>query len=126
MKFYVQTTTDYKVTDVITYPHAGYIEIELPTPLPASVLGGAYQLKSGKLTYRGDWDVQEGTEVQAGIDVDNLISVLFNVVSAENAANIIGQVTDEWDDTLKSDVAQKIEIKSASSELFWGSSKLKG
>jgi hypothetical protein len=56
MKVYVQTDKENRVTDVITYPVDGYVEIEATLPLPPSVIGGTYELFGGTFVYRDDWD----------------------------------------------------------------------
>ena len=65
--FYVQTEKDtQKITDVIEYPHEGYVETLLETPLPPKILAGCYKLLDGSVVYVPDWDVD-----QKIIDLEN-------------------------------------------------------
>lgn len=57
--FYIQTNEINKVTDIIEYPYQDYKEIELNTPLPIGVLGGAYKLVNGSVVYFPEWDTNE-------------------------------------------------------------------
>lgn len=59
MTFYIQTGENGKITDIITYPHEGYTEIELPAPLPVGIIGGAYELRDNLVIYRPEWDENE-------------------------------------------------------------------
>ena len=72
MKFYVQTDEVNRITDVITYPHEGYVEIEANLPLPTGVLGGAYELRDGMILYRSEWDTNETVNALRN-DVDMLL-----------------------------------------------------
>lgn len=57
--FFIQTETDTnKITDVIEYAHDGYSEIQLETPLPSKIIGGAYKLLGGSAIYVPEWDVE--------------------------------------------------------------------
>ena len=58
-QFYVQTDSQNRITDVITMPHEGYQPVELDTPLPTGILGGAYELLEGSAVYRIQWDTKE-------------------------------------------------------------------
>ena len=58
-QFYVQTDAQNRITDVITTPHEGYQPVELAAPLPAGILGGAYELLEGSAVYRIQWDTKE-------------------------------------------------------------------
>lgn len=48
MQFYVQIDKDGCVRDCIEYQHAGYMPVELETPLPNGFLGGWYHMVDGK------------------------------------------------------------------------------
>ena len=58
-QFYVQTDSQNRITDVITMPQEGYQPVELDVPLPAGILGGAYELLEGSAVYRIQWDTKE-------------------------------------------------------------------
>lgn len=51
MKLYIQTNADSVVTDVITYPHGDYVEIEHELPLPDGLLGGWYRWVDGGFAF---------------------------------------------------------------------------
>jgi hypothetical protein len=59
MTVYIQTGENNRITDIITYPHEGYIETEVALPLPTGVLGGAYELRDSMIIYRPEWDKNE-------------------------------------------------------------------
>lgn len=54
--FYVQTDTEKRITDVIEFPHGDYVPVELETPLPPKILGGAYELMGDSVIYCQNWD----------------------------------------------------------------------
>lgn len=62
MKVYIQTGENNRITDIITYPHDGYIEAEITLPLPVGVIGGAYEFTNGMIIYRPEWD--ENTKIK--------------------------------------------------------------
>lgn len=55
--FYVQIELDTnKITDIITYPHEGYVEVALDVPLPPKIASGCYKLVDGSAVYVEAWD----------------------------------------------------------------------
>lgn len=54
--FYIQTDEVKRVTDVIEMPYEDYVQVELNTPLPFNIMGGAYQLVNGQVIYKPAWD----------------------------------------------------------------------
>ncbi|EQK42785.1 hypothetical protein C672_1729 [[Clostridium] bifermentans ATCC 638] len=54
--FYVQTDEVKRITDVIEIPYGDYVQVELNTPLPFQIMGGAYQLINGQAIYKPEWD----------------------------------------------------------------------
>jgi len=70
MKFYLQIADENKVTDIITYEYPGYVEAELPLPLPEGSYAGIYEFSGGGLVYRSDWD-------NRGADMNKLINILL-------------------------------------------------
>ena len=57
--FYVQTNEINKITDVIEFSYQDYKEVQLNTPLPPNILGGAYKLVNGEAIYIEEWDNNE-------------------------------------------------------------------
>ena len=75
MTLYVQQEADtHKVTDIVSYPYGDYTEMELETPLPPKIMGGAYKVLGGSIVYVPEWDV-ELSELQATID-DILVAMV--------------------------------------------------
>lgn len=54
--FYVQLDHENKITDIIEFPYEDYIKVNLATPLPPNILGGAYELINNQPIYRKEWD----------------------------------------------------------------------
>lgn len=72
-KFYIQINENGKVTDIISKPHEGFVEVNLNTPLPYNIMGGVYQFVDGSVVYRPDWDtnlIEERFEQQAAINIE--------------------------------------------------------
>lgn len=51
--FYIQVDENGIIRDVIEFPHDGYMQVELDTPLPPGINGGWYR-----------WDSEAGTYVE--------------------------------------------------------------
>lgn len=66
-QFYIQTSENNRITDIIEYPYEDYQPIILTTPLPVGIIGGAYQLVDGNVIYRPEWD-DKTASLQAQID----------------------------------------------------------
>lgn len=47
--FYIQLDKNNIVRDVIEFPHEGYLEVILDTPLPVGISGGWFKYENGEL-----------------------------------------------------------------------------
>ncbi|MFA9380481.1 MAG: hypothetical protein ACERKO_05415 [Acetanaerobacterium sp.] len=73
--FYAQIDEVNRIRDIISYPYEDYVPVEVNTPLPAGILGGAYELRDGQIIYNKEWDVN--------VDIETLKAQIATVIPAE-------------------------------------------
>ena len=54
--FYLQIDERCQIRDVIEFPYEDYKKVELNTPLPYEIMGGAYKLINDEVVYVPEWD----------------------------------------------------------------------
>lgn len=86
--FYIQLDLENRITDIIEIPHEEYIEVELNTPLPSKIMGGAYKLLGGQPIYIPDWDNDSLTNKISILEAKNS-DLLLNIAIKDSKIQTI-------------------------------------
>lgn len=92
-KFYIVLDGDI-IRDIISYQHEGYMEVDIPTPLPIGINAGYYRWQNGKVVLDESLksDSEQGTPVEGLTEVKARLSAAEAETAALNLA-----VIDLWE-----------------------------
>ncbi|UPK42464.1 hypothetical protein [Paenibacillus pabuli] len=93
MKFYVQLDGDV-IRDIIEFPHEGYQEVDIPTPLPIGINAGYYRWQDGKAVLDESLksDSEQGTPVEGLTELEKRVSA-----TEAEAASLNLAIIDIWE-----------------------------